>query len=75
MAETQRERRRTKNRRRESGEFLSSFRVAAILGISPWTLVVWRRQKSGPRFVRIGRNTIRYPRREFEAWLAALPQS
>lgn len=72
MAQTLRERRKAKYGRRESREFLSSSQLANLLGLSPWALIVWRRQRRGPKFLRIGRNTIRYPRWEFEAWLASL---
>ena len=75
MAQTKRERLKAKNGRRESREFLTSFQVANLLGLSLWALMVWRRLRRGPQFVRIGRNTIRYPRREFETWLASLPRS
>jgi predicted DNA-binding transcriptional regulator AlpA len=46
-----------------------------MLGLSGWALLVWRRQHKGPEFVRLGRNTIRYPKREFDAWLASLPRN
>ena len=72
MAQTNRERFREKLGKRKSGEFLSSYQVADLLGLSPWALIAWRRQHRGPQFIRIGRNTIRYLRRELEAWLASL---
>lgn len=75
MAQTKRERLKAKNGRRESVEFLTSFQVGDLLGLSPWALVVWRKLHKGPPFVRLGRHTIRYPRCQFESWLASLPQA
>lgn len=75
MAQTKRERLKAKNGRRAGSEFLTAFEVADRLGLSPWALVGFRRQHKGPQWVRIGRNTIRYPIREFESWLASLPRT
>ncbi len=72
MAQTKRERLRMKNGRRESGEYLTTFQVANLLGLSPWALTVWRRQRKGPPFLRLGKNTIRYPGVRLQAWLRAL---
>ena len=74
MAQKNRERWKAKMGLQQSSEFLTSFQVAKLLGLSQWALVVWRRLRRGPQFVRIGRNTIRYPKREFDAWLASLPR-
>jgi len=74
MAQTKSERLK-KNGRRESGEFLTSLQVANLLGLSPWALVVWRRLHRGPQFIRIGRHTIRYPKKEFDVRLASLPRT
>ena len=70
-----RERVKAKNGRRAGSEFLTALEVADRLGLSRWALVAWRHQHKGPEFVRIGRNTIRYPRAAFEAWLASLPRN
>jgi predicted DNA-binding transcriptional regulator AlpA len=72
MAETQRDRIRARKGRQESSEFLSSFQVARLLGISTWALVRQRREGKGPRFVKLGRCTIRYRSRDLEAWLDSL---
>ena len=74
MAQTKRERLKAKNGRRASTELLTSFEVADRLGLSPWALTAWRRHHKGPPFVRVGRKTIRYPRRDFDEWLASLPR-
>ncbi len=71
-AETLQERRKAKYGRRLSSEFISPTQVGNLLGISNWMLTVWRRQGKGPQFIRLGPNTVRYPRAEFDAWLAAL---
>ena len=75
MAQTKQERKQRQMRKKSSGEFLTSFQVAEMLGMSGWGLLVWRRQHKGLEFLRIGPNTIRYPRAAFEAWLASLPRS
>ena len=75
MAQTNRKRLKAKNGRRKGTEFLTSLEVADRLGLSLWALNVWRRKGRGPEFVRIGRNTIRYPKQEFEGWLASLPRT
>jgi predicted DNA-binding transcriptional regulator AlpA len=61
--------------RQQSSEFLSPLQVAQLLGMSAWNLLLWRKKKFGPPFLRITRSTIRYPRWEFEAWLASLPKN
>jgi hypothetical protein len=60
---------------KESGEFLTAFQVAGLLGISSWMLQRWRTQGplGGPPFVKIGKRTVRYPRQGFEAWLISQP--
>jgi predicted DNA-binding transcriptional regulator AlpA len=75
MAQTKRERLKAKNGRQESDEFLTSFQVARFLGVSQWALVTWRRLGRGPQFIRLGRNAIRYPKKEFDVWLASLPRT
>ncbi len=74
MAQTKRERLKAKNGRRAGTEFLTSFEVADRLGLSPWALIVWRRQHKGPECVRLGRNCVRYERASLEKWLASLPR-
>ena len=41
---------------------LTAAEVGEILGIGTHTLANWRWAGKGPRFVRISKNTIRYPR-------------
>ena len=74
MAQAERERRRQLNGKRKGSEFLTRHDVADLLGMSVWGLVRWRREHRGPPFVRIGRKTVRYPRRDFDKWLASLPR-
>jgi predicted DNA-binding transcriptional regulator AlpA len=71
MAETKRDRLRTRWGRRRSNEFLTEFQVADLLGLGAWTLTKWRKRGKGPPFLQIGRNTVRYPRRELRAWVRA----
>lgn len=42
--------------------------TARALGISSRTLQRWRKQGTGPAFIKIG-NTIRYQAKEIETWL------
>ena len=51
-------------------EFMDEVEAGELLGISPRTLQAWRvRGTAGPRFCKIGRS-VRYRRRDIEAWLA-----
>lgn len=45
--------------------------AAAILGISPTTLTIWRCQgeRDQPAFVRVGRRAVRYSRAELARWI------
>ncbi|MFZ4808095.1 MAG: helix-turn-helix transcriptional regulator [Hyphomicrobiaceae bacterium] len=53
-----------------SDELLPPEAVAAIASNSTITLARWRRDGTGPRFMKIGRR-IFYRRSDVEAWLAA----
>jgi predicted DNA-binding transcriptional regulator AlpA len=50
-------------------KFLTTFDVAALLGVSRCTLSLWRRYGSGPPFVKLGYHTLRYPRKKLESYL------
>jgi hypothetical protein len=62
-------------RRQNSSEFLSPLQVARIMGMSAWTLLIWRKKAFGPPFLRVTHNMIRYPRKQFAEWLASLPRT
>lgn len=49
---------------------LKDIRVGEVLGVDVKTLERWRREGSGPAFVRAGRQ-IRYRTEDIEEWLAA----
>ncbi len=72
MAQTLRERKKAKYGRRKSSEFLSPSQVADRLGVSVWALIVWRRQGKGPQFIKLGPNSVRYPRVDLDAFIASL---
>lgn len=55
----------------QSAEYLTTRELADLLHVSLWGLLRWRHDGDGPPFVRLGRNSIRYPRVKFEAWLAS----
>lgn len=51
--------------------YLRTEAAAEYLGnVSPRTLEKWRRQGTGPTWVRLGARLVLYDRRELEAWLA-----
>jgi predicted DNA-binding transcriptional regulator AlpA len=47
--------------------------AATILGISPTTLAIWRcqRERDQPRFLRVGKRSVRYSRAELARWIEA----
>jgi predicted DNA-binding transcriptional regulator AlpA len=47
-------------------ELLTENQASEVLGIAPHTLSNWRPLGKGPRFVRIGTRTIRYPKSALE---------
>jgi predicted DNA-binding transcriptional regulator AlpA len=51
-------------------ELLTGREVAAILKLKPQTMIEWRRENRGPRWVRLGQKAIRYRRDDLEAWIA-----
>ena len=55
----------------ESARYLTTRELADVLHVSLWGLQRWRHDGDGPPFVRVGRNSIRYPRVDCEAWLAS----
>jgi predicted DNA-binding transcriptional regulator AlpA len=59
------------SRKKASRRMLTTEAAAGFLGISAWTLFDWRKRGGGPPFVRLSRNTIRYPLDDLVAWLRA----
>jgi predicted DNA-binding transcriptional regulator AlpA len=53
----------------ESAQMLTTFEVAHFLRVSRWTLSDWRRNGTGPPFVKLSRRVLRYPRYAFERWM------
>ncbi|WP_247878192.1 helix-turn-helix domain-containing protein [Azospirillum sp. TSO22-1] len=45
--------------------------AAILLGVAPATLEAWRRQGTGPVFVKLGTRMVRYRRVDVEAFIAA----
>lgn len=54
-----------------TSELLTTAQVAALFGVTKWTLNYWRVTKHGPPFLLISRGCIRYSRAALEAWLKA----
>lgn len=51
---------------------LTPEQVSEILGVPNTRLQDWRLiEGQGPPFVRLGHRTVRYPKSELEAWIAA----
>lgn len=50
-------------------ELIENVEAAAILRVRPQTLSVWRVEKRGPRFLKVGRRVL-YRRNDLCAWLA-----
>lgn len=50
-------------------DYLTSKDVAAALDVSQITVSRWRKKGYGPAWLKIG-GVFRYPRAEFEAWMA-----
>lgn len=50
-------------------QYLSPKEVHELTGISIAQLEVWRRRGDGPKFIRIGKRMIKYPRDLLEAFL------
>jgi predicted DNA-binding transcriptional regulator AlpA len=59
----------------ESAALLTSFEVASLLRVSRYTLSDWRKNGTGPPFLKVSRGVVRYPRRAFAHWLRQHLQS
>ena len=58
-----------------SEPLLNEAEAAAVLGIAPQTLSIWRSTgRYGLRYIRVGRR-IRYRRADLEAWVASRTQT
>lgn len=55
----------------QPGDLLTEREAAAILGVQVATLSNWRWHRTGPRFVKIGKRCVRYPRADLEAFIEA----
>ncbi len=52
-------------------ELLTPEAAAVLLGCAAATLAKWRCLRSdGPRFIKLGARTVRYPASELRAWIA-----
>lgn len=47
--------------------YMTTYEVAAFLGLSAGTLCVWRSQGKGPSYYKVG-NAVRYKIDDVEAW-------
>ncbi|QPC01725.1 helix-turn-helix domain-containing protein [Xylella fastidiosa subsp. multiplex] len=57
-----------------SDDLLTNEEAAALLGIKPNTLEIWRGKGKGPNFIKMGpakQDPIRYHIDEIKAWLAS----
>jgi predicted DNA-binding transcriptional regulator AlpA len=53
-------------------KFADEREIAALLGVSIGTLRRWRGERIGPKFLKLQR-AVRYPMRDFIAWLESRP--
>lgn len=53
-------------------ELLTTAQVAELVSIHPATLRGWRMHGEGPKWVRVGKATIRYRRSDLDNWMASL---
>lgn len=54
----------------EDNEFLTTREAAAFLDVSVQTLWLWRRDKTGPKYVRLGASQVKYRRQDLEDYIA-----
>lgn len=52
------------------GHLLTTHEAAPYLGVKSSTLCHWRWEKTGPRYLKVGR-AVRYRKEDLDAWLAA----
>ncbi len=48
---------------------LTTSQVAKLLGLAPYTISKFRMKKTGPKYLQLGINTIRYRKSDVMAWL------
>lgn len=49
-------------------KLLTSKEVAALIGVQPETVKLWRYNRKGPKFIKI-RNMVRYYESDVQAWI------
>lgn len=52
-----------------ASDLLTESEAAAMLRVRAVTLKRWRRERKGPRFVRLGPTRVRYRRTDIDSWL------
>lgn len=55
----------------ETAILLNTRQAADVLGLKPHTLYVWRSQKRGPKFIRVGTRAVRYRFSDLLDWIAS----
>lgn len=50
-------------------EAIDTKAASKLTGVPVQTLETWRSRGGGPRFVKLGSKTVRYPRRELLGWM------
>lgn len=53
-----------------AARYLTTDQVADLLGLSPDTVLGWRKRRRGPPFVRLANNAVRYPEGALHRWAA-----
>ena len=52
-------------------EFLTDGQLCSLLHVDPRTTLRWRREGSGPRYVRAGLRRVLYAKTDVDAWAAS----
>ena len=50
-------------------KYYKSSDVADMLDLTTQTLMSWRKKGFGPKWIKINKNTVRYPIGDFEEWM------
>ena len=55
----------------ESSDYLTDAQFCGLMNITPRTSNEWRRQNTGPAYVRVGPRRILYRRSDVDSWLTS----
>ncbi len=58
----------------EDKSLLTTQEVADLVGLSAYTIAKYRTKGMGPKYLLIGKKTIRYKKADVEAWIELIEQ-